>query len=62
MSFDRIADNLLVVELRFRADLTKDHDHTGLRGSLAGDLRRGVLLETGIELCIASVYVEEGLR
>jgi hypothetical protein len=64
---DRVADHLLVVELRFRADLAEDHDHACFRGRLASDLRRGVLLETGIELCVASVYVaftyqEAGLR
>jgi hypothetical protein len=51
---DRVADHLLVVELRFGADLAEDHDHARLRGRLAGDLRRGVLLEAGIELCIVS--------
>jgi hypothetical protein len=30
-------------------DLTKDHDHAGLGGSLAGDLGEGVFLEAGIE-------------
>jgi hypothetical protein len=29
--------------------ITEDHDHTGLGGSLAGDLGEGVLLEAGIE-------------
>ena len=47
---DRVADHFLVVELRFRADLAKDHDHACLRGRLAGDLRRRVLLEASIEL------------
>ena len=51
---DGVADDLLVVELRFCADLAEDHDHACLGGSLAGDLRRRVLLEAGIELCITS--------
>jgi hypothetical protein len=59
---DRVADHLLVVELRFGADLAEDHDHAGLRGSLAGNLRRRVLLETGVELCVASVYVALHIR
>ena len=35
---DRVADDLLVVELRLGADLTEDHDHARLGGRLAGDL------------------------
>lgn len=46
---DGIADNLLVVEVCLCGDFTKDHDHTGLGGRLAGDLGEGVLLEAGIE-------------
>ena len=30
-------------------DLTEDHDHTSLGGSLAGDLGVGVLGEAGVE-------------
>lgn len=46
---DGIADNLLVVEAGLGGNLTKDHDHTGLSGSLACDLGERVLLEAGIE-------------
>jgi hypothetical protein len=46
---DGVADDLLVVEVGLCGDLTKDHDHTGLGGSLASDLGEGVLLEAGIE-------------
>ena len=46
---DGLADDLLVVEVGLGGDLTKDHDHAGLGGSLAGDLGEGVFLEAGIE-------------
>lgn len=46
---DGIADDLLVVEVCLGGDLTKDHDHASLGGSLAGDLGEGVFLEAGIE-------------
>ena len=46
---DGVADDLLVVKTSLGGDLAKDHDHTGLGGSLAGDLGEGVLLEAGIE-------------
>ena len=46
---DGITDDLLVVEVGLGGDLTEDHDHAGLGGSLAGDLGEGVLLEAGIE-------------
>ena len=47
-------DDLLVVELRFCANLAKDYDYARLGDRLTGDLQRGFLLEAGIELCIAS--------
>ncbi len=50
---DGIADDLLVIDLRFCADLAEDHDHARLGGRLAGDLGPGVLLKAGIELYIA---------
>lgn len=46
---DGLADDLLVVELGLGGDLTEDHDHTGLGGSLASDLGEGVLSQAGIE-------------
>ena len=46
---DRIADDLLVVELRLSRDFTEDHDHTSLGGRLAGHLRERIILEAGIE-------------
>jgi hypothetical protein len=46
---DGIADDLLVVEVGLGGNLTKDHDHAGLGGSLAGDLGERVFLEAGIE-------------
>jgi hypothetical protein len=46
---DGVTDNLLVVELGLGGDLTEDHDHTGLGGSLASNLGEGVLPEAGIE-------------
>lgn len=46
---DGITDDLLVVEAGLGSDLTEDHDHAGLGGRLAGDLREGVVLQAGIE-------------
>lgn len=46
---DRVADNLLVVETGLGGDLTEDHDHTGLGGSLAGDLGQRVLGQAGVQ-------------
>lgn len=46
---DGVTDDLLVVDLGLGGDLTEDHDHAGLGGSLASDLGEGVLLEAGIE-------------
>lgn len=46
---DGVTDDLLVVELGLGADLTKDHDHTGLGGSLTSNLGEGVLTKAGIE-------------
>jgi hypothetical protein len=46
---DGITDNLLVVKLGLGGDLTEDHDHTGLGGSLTSNLGEGVLAKAGIE-------------
>ena len=46
---DGLADDLLVVEAGLGGDLTKDHDHTGLGGRLAGNLGEGVFPQAGIE-------------
>ena len=46
---DGITDDLLVVELGLGGDLTEDHDHTGLGGSLTSNLGEGVLAKAGIE-------------
>lgn len=46
---DGLTDDLLVVEVGLGGDLTEDHDHAGLGGSLASNLGEGVLGETGIE-------------
>lgn len=46
---DGVTDNLLVVKLGLSGDLTKDHDHTGLGGSLASNLGEGVLPKASIE-------------
>lgn len=46
---DGITDDLLVVELGLSGDLTEDHDHTGLGGSLTSNLGEGVLAKAGIE-------------
>lgn len=55
---DRVTDDLLVVDLSLGRDLTKDHDHTGLGGSLTGDLGVGVLLEAGV-LCKRKIKQDE---
>lgn len=44
-----VTDDLLVVELGLGGDLTEDHDHTGLGGSLASNLGEGVLSQAGVE-------------
>lgn len=46
---DGITDNLLVVELGLGGNLTENHDHTGLGGSLASNLGERVLSQAGIE-------------
>jgi hypothetical protein len=46
---DGVADNLLVVKLCLGRDLTKDHDHAGLDGRLAGHLGVRILAKAGIE-------------
>jgi hypothetical protein len=46
---DGVTDDLLVVEPGLGGNLTEDHDHTGLGGSLASNLGEGVLLQAGIE-------------
>jgi hypothetical protein len=46
---DGLTDDLLVVEASLGGDLTEDHDHTGLGGSLASNLGEGILLQAGIE-------------
>lgn len=46
---DGVTDDLLVVELGLGGDLTEDHDHTGLGGSLASNLGEGILPEASIE-------------
>ena len=46
---DGVTDDLLVVEAGLGGDLAKDHDHTGLGGSLASHLGERVLAQAGIE-------------
>lgn len=46
---DGLTDDLLVVESSLGGDLTEDHDHTSLGGSLASDLGERVLPEAGVE-------------
>lgn len=46
---DGLTDDLLVVKAGLGGDLTEDHDHAGLGGSLASNLGEGVLLQAGIE-------------
>ena len=46
---DGVADNLLVIKTGVGGDFTKDHNHAGLGGGLAGDLGERVLGQAGIE-------------
>jgi hypothetical protein len=46
---DGLANDLLVVDGGLGGDLTEDHDHAGLGGSLAGNLGVGVLGQAGIK-------------
>lgn len=46
---DGLTDNLLVVDLGLGGNLTEDHDHTSLGGSLASNLGHGVLGQAGVE-------------
>ncbi len=46
---DGIADNLLVVKVGLGGDLSEDHDHASLAGSLASDLGIGILSEARIK-------------
>lgn len=46
---DSISDDALVVNGGLGGNLTEYHDHTGLGGRLASDLREGVLRKAGIE-------------
>lgn len=46
---DGLTNDLLVVETSLGGDLTEDHDHTGLGGSLTSNLGEGVLSQAGIE-------------
>jgi hypothetical protein len=43
-----VADNLLVVDRGLGGDLTEDHDHASLGGSLASDL---AAITYGCQLC-----------
>lgn len=52
---DGITDDLLVVNLGLGSDLTKDHDHAGLGGSLASNLGEGVLSQAGVEDSIGNL-------
>ncbi len=46
---DGTTDNLLIIELGLGGNLTEDHDHTGLGGSLASNLGERVLSQAGVE-------------
>lgn len=46
---DSVTDDLLVVELGLGGDLTEDHDHTSLGGSLASNLGEGILSQASVE-------------
>lgn len=48
-ALDGLSDDLLVVNLGLGGNLTKDHDHAGLGGSLASHLGEGVLAQAGIK-------------
>mmetsp|Transcript_1192 Transcript_1192/g.3105 ORF Transcript_1192/g.3105 Transcript_1192/m.3105 type:complete len:302 (+) Transcript_1192:848-1753(+) len=46
---DGFTDDSLVVDRGLGGDLTEDHDHPGLGGGLAGDLRVRILLEARVQ-------------
>lgn len=46
---DGLTNDLLVVQGGLGGDLSENHDHTGLGGSLASNLGHGVLLQASIE-------------
>ena len=48
---DRVTDDFLVINLGLCGDLSKDHDHASLRGSLTRNLGGGILLKASVELC-----------
>lgn len=48
-ALDSLTDDLLVVELGLGGNLTENHDHTGLGGSLASNLGEGILSQAGIK-------------
>lgn len=54
---DGTADDALVVQLGLGGDLTEDHDHAGLGGRLASDLRVRILGEAGIQDGIGNLGV-----
>ncbi len=58
---DGTTDDLLVVEVGLCGDLTEDHDHAGLGGSLTGDLGEGILPQASIKDSIGDLIAEEGL-
>merc|ERR1712170_124988 len=56
--FDTISDYLLVVNCGLRADLTKQHDHTGLRRGLTSYFCIGVLFEVSIKHSITNLVTD----
>lgn len=52
---DGISDDFLVVEAGLGGDLTEDHNHPGLGGSLASNLGQRVLSQAGIENSIGNL-------
>lgn len=54
-------DDLLVVQLGLGGNLTEDHNHTGLGGSLTSNLGKGVLGQAGIENGIGDLVTIIGI-
>ncbi|KAH3664771.1 hypothetical protein OGATHE_003586 [Ogataea polymorpha] len=53
-----ISDDLLVVQVGLGGDLTKHHDHTGLRGSFTGNLGKRVCGQAGVQNGIRNLIAD----
>jgi hypothetical protein len=54
----RVSNNLLIVHLRLRSNLTENHDHVSLRAGLTGNTGVWILSKTGIKDCVRDLVTE----